>query len=153
MLQAGRGVRRNCAVTAAWKDEQNNTVNAADGAGRWFYRPGKNGDFTVVQHYQGCKITWDCRFEAKGVMVTILLEGKFHDGKITLPLLENNGENSFAAKVNGSTLDIANVRIDNLTETPFQATDLRLVNRSGIYRLYTIPLNKNGTAVLYFSVK
>ena len=147
------GSYRNCSITAVWKDEQNNVVNAADNPGRWLFRPGENGDFTVVQHYQGCIITWDCRFDEKGILVTILLEGKYHDGKITLPLLENNGEKTFSANINGSTIDIANVNIVNLTEIPFQSTDVRLVNRSGIYRLYNIPLNKDGAAVLRFSVK
>ena len=147
------GLRKNCSITASWKDEQNNTVNAADNPGRWLFRPGNNGDFTVNQYYQGCTVVWDCRFDEKGVTVTILLEGKYRDGKITLPLLENNGGNTFTANINGSTLDIANVNIENLTGIPFQPTDVRLVNRSGIYRLYNIPLNKDGAAVLRFSVK
>ena len=152
-VTGNKGLHKNCSITASWIDEQNNVVNAADDPGRWLFRPGENGDFTVVQHYQGCIITWDCRFDEKGITVTILLEGKYRDGKITLPLLENNGEKTFSANINGSTLDIANVNIVNMTEIPFQETDVRLVNRSGIYRLYNIPLNKDGAAVLRFSVK
>ncbi|MBE6391773.1 MAG: hypothetical protein E7042_06190 [Lentisphaerae bacterium] len=147
------GLRKNCSITASWKDEQNNTVNAADNPGRWMFRSGNDGDFTVNQYYQGCTIVWDCRFDEKGVTVTILLEGKYHDGKITLPLLENNGEKIYSGKLDGTSIDIANVNIENLTGIPIRPTDVRLVNRSGIYRLYNIPLNKDGAAVLRFSVK
>ena len=147
------GLRKNCSITATWKDEQNNVVNAADGVDRWEHIPGNNGDFKVIQHYRACQIIWDCRMEKAGVTVSCQLKGKFHDGKITLPLLENNGEKLFSGKVDGASIDIANIRIENLSGNAIIPTDLRLVNRSGIYRLYTIPLDRNGSAILRFTTR
>ena len=64
-VTGNKGLHKNCSITASWIDEQNNVVNAADNPGRWLFRPGENGDFTVNQYYQGCVIVWDCHFDEK----------------------------------------------------------------------------------------
>lgn len=146
------GGRKNCSITAVWENEQFNTVNAADGVSAWEHRPGKNGDFSVVQLWRGCRINYECSFAPDGVTVTISLGGKYHNGRVTLPLLESNGEEKFTPEVNGNSLNIANVKIENLSGTAFKNGDLRIANRSGIYRVFNVPLDKNGCAKLRFSV-
>ena len=95
---------------------------------------------------------YDCRIDEKGATVAITLDGKYHNGRITLPLLENNGSETFDAVIDRNRLAIANVEIENLSGNDFKSGDLRLANRSGIYRIFTVPL-KDGKAVLRFSVK
>ena len=130
----------NASITAVWQDERYNTVNGADGADRWEYVPGKNGDFKAVQHWKGCRITWDCRFEKSGIAVDISLDGKFNNAKVTLPLLKFNGETQYTASADGNTLKIAGITIENRSGSGFVATDKELSNRSGIYRIWQVPL-------------
>lgn len=149
---SGNGIKKNCSITAVWQDEQFNTVNAADGAERWEHIPGKNGDFSVIHYWRGCRVNYDCRIDENGATVAITLEGKYHNGRITLPLLENNGSETFNAVIDRNRLAIANVEIENLAGNDFKSGELRLANRSGIYRIFSVPL-KDGKAVLRFRVK
>ena len=146
------GNKENCSISAVWQDEQNNRVNGADGVDRWEYIPGKNGDLKVIQHYRGCRLEWDCSMETSGITIEFTLDGKYHDAKLNLPLLKTNGKDKFTATVDGNNLKIATVKIENLSGSGFAAAQKELPNRSGIYRIYQIPL-KSGKAKLRFTVQ
>ena len=146
------GKKENAAITVVWQDEQNNRVNGADGVDRWEHIPGKDGNFKVIQHYRSCRIIWDCRMEKSAVTVEISLEGKYSNAHVTLPLLKDNGAEKWNAAINGNELKIGSLRIENLSGSGFTAGDKELANRSGIYRIYQIPL-VSGKAVLRFSAE
>lgn len=146
------GKKENASITAVWQDEQNNRVNGADGVDRWEHLPGKDGNFKVIQHYRSCRIIWDCRMEKSAVTVEISLEGKYSNAHVTLPLLKDNGAEKWNAAINGNELKIGSLRIENLSGSGFTAGDKELANRSGIYRIYQIPL-VSGKAVLRFSAE
>ena len=145
------GKRENASITAVWQDEQYNIVNGADGADRWEYIPGKDGDFKAIQYWKGCRIVWDCRFETSGIAVDISLDGKFNNARVTLPLLKFNGETQYNASLDGNVLKIAGITVENRSGSGFTATDKELANRNGIYRIYQVPLKDK--VRLFFSVR
>ena len=146
------GKTENCSITAVWQDEQNNRVNGADGVDKWEHISKENGNFTVIQHYRNCRLVWDCRMENSGITIEFALDGKYNNAKLTLPLLQTNGKDEFAATVNGNSLEIGTVKIENLSQSGFVATEKTLSNRNGIYRIYQIPL-KSGKVKLRFTVQ
>ena len=145
------GERANVSISAVWHDEQRNVINGADGAERWEYIPGENGDLKVAQYWKGCRIMWDCRFEKSGIAVDISLDGKFDNAKVILPLLKFNGETRYEASIDGNVLKIAGITVENRSGSGFIATERELVNRSGVYRIYQVPLKDK--VRLFFAVR